>query len=67
MEGDNTNCCTPPFETCDVCKRRICDWHGGSFSHAMTCRTPKETEDGMLACGLLKKGQKLEKGHGCMW
>ncbi len=67
IDGNNENTCTPPFYTCDVCQRRICEWHANTFSHALTCRTPEETEKGMLKCGLLKEGEKLKRGHGDMW
>lgn len=50
-EGDT---CTPPIQQCEVCKRYLCEYHGSTFSHAMTCRTPEEDEKLKRKYGLIK-------------
>lgn len=47
-------CCEGKIITCDVCKRKMCNWHGNTFSHAMTCRTPKENEKLLKKYGLVE-------------
>jgi len=38
------NCCTLPVVKCDTCERLMCQYHGSTFSHALTCRTPAENK-----------------------
>jgi len=47
-------CCSGKITTCEVCKRKMCDYHGSTFSHAMTCRTPEENKKLMVKYGLIK-------------
>lgn len=49
----SSNCCTLPIERCDCCQRLMCQYHGSTFSHALTCRTPEENETLMKKYGLL--------------
>ena len=41
---NSVNCCTPPIIKCDVCQRLMCQYHGSTFGHSLTCRTPEENE-----------------------
>ena len=49
----STNTCTLPIEKCEICERLLCQYHGSTFSHALTCRTPEENEELMKKYGLI--------------
>lgn len=48
-------CCSGKITTCPTCKRKMCEYHGDTFSHCLTCRTPEENEKLLEKYGLKEK------------
>lgn len=63
-DPNSVNCCTLPITKCDTCERLMCQYHGSTFSHALTCRTPAENHEMMVKCGLVEPVKSSDDG-GC--